>query len=30
LKSIVSIGGKFMTGWPSWWLLAWCTQPIRK
>ena len=30
LKSIVSIGGKFMTGWSSWWVLAWCTQPIRR
>jgi hypothetical protein len=29
LKSIVSIGGKFMTGWQSWWVLAWCAQPIK-
>jgi len=29
LKSIVSIGGKFMTGWQSWWVLAWCAQSIR-
>jgi hypothetical protein len=30
LKSIVSTGGKFMTDWPFWWVLAWRTQPIRR
>jgi hypothetical protein len=29
LKSIVSTGGKFMTSWQSWWVLAWGTQSIR-
>lgn len=29
LEGYVSTGGKFMTDWPSWWVLAWCTQLIR-
>jgi len=30
LEMYVSTGGKFMTDWPSWWVLAWCTQPIKR
>jgi len=29
LEGYVSTWGKFMTGWPPWWVLAWCTQPIK-
>ena len=30
LEGYVSTGGKFMTDWPSWWVLAWCTQSMRE
>ena len=30
LEGYVSIGGKLMTDWPSWWVLAWCTQLIKE
>jgi hypothetical protein len=29
LRGYVSTGGKSMTSWPSWWVLAWGTQSIR-